>query len=42
MNDTVTHMVDSKFKLGAEAAREQLDVLYDYYEIDLSELPDKL
>ena len=42
MNDTVTHMADSRFKLGTEAAREQLNVLYDYYEIDFSELPEKL
>ena len=28
-----------EYKIGKEAAREQLDTLYDYYEIDFSELP---
>ena len=42
MTNTVTQMADSKFKIGAEAAREQLNVLYDYYEIDFSELPPAL
>lgn len=42
MNSTVTQMADSKFKVGAEAAREQLNVLYEYYEIDFDDLPVKL
>jgi len=32
----------SKFKVSAESAREQLDMLYEYYEIDFDELPEKL
>ena len=42
MNSTVTQMADSKLKVGEEAAREQLDMLYDYYEIDFNDLPEKL
>ena len=29
-------------KVSAEAAREQLDVLYSYYEIDFDDMPEKL
>ena len=31
-----------EYKIGKEAAREQLDMLYDYYEIDFDELPKEL
>ena len=31
-----------EYKIGKEAAREQLGMLYDYYEIDFDELPKEL
>ena len=31
-----------EYKIGKEAAREQLNMLYDYYEIDFDELPKEL
>jgi hypothetical protein len=42
MTDNITKMADSKYKLGKEAAREQLNTLYEYYEIDFDELPEEL
>jgi len=30
------------YKVSEESAREQLDAMYDYYEIDFDELPEKL
>jgi len=39
MVDKVTKLADSKFKIGSDAARAQLDMLYAYYEIDFDELP---
>lgn len=42
MTDNITKIADSKYKLGKDAARAQLDMLYAYYEIDFSELPEKL
>ena len=34
-----TKKPDSKYKIGEDAARAQLDMLYAYYEIDFDELP---
>ena len=31
-----------EYKISAESAREQLDLMYEYYEIDFNELPEKL
>lgn len=42
MTDNITKIADSKYKLGKDAARAQLDMLYAYYEIDFDELPEKL
>ena len=37
-----TKKPDSKYKIGEDAARAQLDMLYAYYEIDFDELPKEL
>jgi hypothetical protein len=42
MSENITKIADSKFKIGKEAARAQLDTLYEYYEIDFNELPEEL
>ena len=42
MTDNITKIKDSKYKIGKDAARAQLDMLYAYYEIDFDELPKEL